>query len=53
MTGAPSLPQSGGYLDQDAELMLAFELLEEMWTELEKAKEAREKALGQKPAPLG
>ena len=47
MTGAPLLPGPGSYLEQDAELMLAFELLEEIWHELEEVrrelKEAEEK----------
>lgn len=33
MTSAPILPGPGSYFEQDAELMLAFEILEELWAE--------------------
>ena len=39
MSGAPILPGPGSYLDQDAELMLAFEILEEVWDTIEKRRE--------------
>ena len=33
-----------GYMDQDAELMLAFEVLDECWSEREKAEDSRQRA---------
>ena len=42
LTSAPVLPQTGGYLDQDAELMLAFDLLQEIYEQLETERKARE-----------
>ncbi len=44
MTGAPLLPGPGSYLEQDAELILAFELLEGIWREMEQVREELKKA---------
>lgn len=41
MDGRPSLPQAGGYLDQDAELMWAFEVLDEAHEHLKDLQEKR------------
>lgn len=39
----PLLPGPGSYLEQDAELMLAFEILEEIMADIERGRQAREK----------
>jgi hypothetical protein len=44
MTGQPALPSAGGWLDQDAELMLAFDIAAEILKEVEEGRAAREKA---------
>lgn len=41
--GGTALPGSGAYLDQDAELMLAFDLLEAIQQEILDARKTREK----------
>jgi hypothetical protein len=41
----PILPMAGGYMDQDAELMLAFNMLDEIEREVTEGRERRAKAL--------
>ncbi|HET9753742.1 MAG TPA: hypothetical protein VFP52_12300 [Myxococcales bacterium] len=43
LNGQAGLPQAGGYLDQDAELMLAFEVLEDLDKTLKEEEVIREK----------
>lgn len=43
MSGRPCFPSAGSYLDQDAELMLAFELIDTIMKDIETAREARKK----------
>lgn len=43
--GQPCLPEAGAYLDQDAELMLAFEVLDEILAQIEKIRKLKEHAL--------
>ncbi len=40
--GGTALPETGGWLDQDAELMLAFDILNQLYAELEEEKKRRE-----------
>lgn len=49
MTGMPCLPDGGSYLDQDAELMLAFDLAIQLYEEIETGKKnAHEKLAAMK-----
>lgn len=49
MSGAPALPQSGSYLDQDAELMLAFDILNDLYDAIQVENKARKEAMENAP----
>jgi hypothetical protein len=42
LNGAPCLPGPGSYLEQDAELMLAFDIMSDYWATLREADKIRE-----------
>lgn len=41
------LPDSGGWLDQDAELLLAFEIVDDLYAEEMRAAEIRQKQMAE------